>query len=464
MLSGVSWADQAAGLQDQIAQLVTTYEGGSGAVAGVSVRRCDGGDKIVSVKDDELFTPASNQKILTSAFALAELGGDYQFETRIYAQGNDVIIVGDFDPTLGDPVLAESSGRGIYADVDEWAAAIKRHFGDREVDTIILAAWGDTTSWRHPNWPTNQRRRTYVAPVSTLNFANNCLAATFVRTGQVIQPTLIPASRYIRVINNLAVGTEQAWSLVPSDDLSTVTLRGRIATSSNERIGTAIDNPPMLLGRVLAERLARIGVGCSGQFRTVEPMDDLISDATLLAQTRRPMQAAMWRMNKHSVNMVAEAILLRGGDGTWAGSRRTMGNILIQTYGLSPDSIRISDASGLSADNRVSPEAVTDVLSRILLRDDWAVFLNSLPLAGVEGRVQDRLTEPAYRGRVLAKTGFIRGVQCLSGYVLDSDNHPVFAYSVLVNRIPAAGDRAAKGLHDAVCRKLVDFVDREAQD
>ena len=167
----------------------------------------------------------------------------------------------------------------------------------------------------------------------------------------------------------------------------------------------------------------------------------------------------MWRMNKHSLNMAAECVLLRAGDGTWDGSSKLMADALVEAFGLKAGSLTVRDGSGLSAGNRVSPSAMTAVLTGALQRDDWSVFVNTLPLAGVEGRMARRLTDPPYRGRVLAKTGYIFGAQCLSGYILTEDNTVAMAYSVLVNKVPGGQGSKAKAVHEEICRLLVDVVD-----
>ncbi|MHC4985304.1 MAG: D-alanyl-D-alanine carboxypeptidase/D-alanyl-D-alanine endopeptidase [Planctomycetota bacterium] len=448
-------------VREDITNLARRYERASGAVAGVSVRRCRTGRDVAAVRADDLFIPASNQKLLTSAYALAAMGGDFRFVTDVYVKGDDVIVVGDFDPTLGDPVIAAATGRSIYADVDRWARAIRRELGNRAVDEIILVAAGQRRPWRHPAWPEDQHHRWYAAPVCQINFANNCLWGAVQRSGDRVSVTVDPASRFIRVVNTLRAGSGQRWGLRADAAVMQITAHGTVKETSSEPLRNTVDNPPALLGRVLADRLARLGTVWQERLRSVEPSAELLTGATRVARTPRPLRAAMWRMNKHSENMAAEAVLLRAGDGTWPGSARAMAAGLVEGYGLAPQSVRVSDGSGLSAANRVSPAAMTMVLTQILRRDDWSVFLNSLSLAGHEGSVRRRLTEAPYRGRVLAKAGFIQGVQCLSGYILDDDHRPVFAYSVLVNGVPNRRGQAAKDLHDAICKRLVDAVDAE---
>jgi len=445
-------------LRADIARIVANYEATSKAVVGVSVRDGQTSDELIAIRADELFVPASNQKILTAAFALARLGGNFEFTTRVFARGQELVVVGDYDPTLGDPVLADYARADIYADLDAWVQGVRDHFGGRPVSGIVLATRPGDEQGRPADWPTDQAYTPYAAPACSINFANNCLAATFNVAGSRVLPRFVPFSRFMPVVNQIKLGPRQSWRILAKNDLSQITLRGTVREATDEPYATAIDNPAMLLGRVFGDRLVVGQVRFAGQFRQAAHEINL-DGAPLVAQTRRPLRAAIWRMGKDSLNMAAECVLRRAGDGTWEGSRQAMTDTLTGVYGLSPAHIRVRDGSGLSAGNRAAPGAVTSVLAQVLRRDDWSVLVNALPLAGVEGRVADRLTKPPYRGRVLAKTGYISGAQCLSGYILDSENLVALAYSILINRVPGGKGPFAHHTHDAICRRLVDYVD-----
>ena len=265
------------------------------------------------------------------------------------------------------------------------------------------------------------------------------------------------------MVNKVTPGGGSTWRLAGSRDVATVTLSGTISAST-KLFSVPIDNPQMLLGRVLADRLARAGVTVTGDVRVDSQSDLPGDDAVLVAETQTPIAHAIWRADKHSLNLAAECLLLRSGDGTWPGSTATMTETLVDSFGVDADDVKLLDGSGLSAGNLVTPNVMTSVLAAAVKGDGGEILLNSLPLAGVDERIADRLSEPAYRGRVLAKTGYIAGAQCLSGFVLDADGQPVLTYSILVNRVPGGGGAAAHDLHDDICRALVDALDAAEPD
>ena len=99
--------------------------------------------------------------------------------------------------------------------------------------------------------------------------------------------------------------------------------------------------------------------------------------------------------------------------------------------------------------------AATALLAKALKMKGADAFLASLPVGGEDGSMAKRLGNGA-KGRVLAKTGYIAGVSCLSGYVLDKDGKPAYAFSVLVNKtVDLTG---ARTLQDDVCGELVNTL------
>ncbi|HZJ71505.1 MAG TPA: D-alanyl-D-alanine carboxypeptidase, partial [Planctomycetota bacterium] len=113
----------------------------------------------------------------------------------------------------------------------------------------------------------------------------------------------------------------------------------------------------------------------------------------------------------------------------------------------------------LSHRNRVTARAMTAALAA-MARAEPAVrdaFLRSLPVAGEDGSLDERLQEPAHAGSVRAKTGYISGVSCLSGYARTRSGRTL-AFSILINDYgPKQTNQQMKAVQDDVCRALVDL-------
>ncbi len=447
-------------LGDVITQRTAAFELaiGKGARIGVSVVDLASGDSLASARKDELFMPASNQKLLASAFAMHSLGGDYQFKTELYiTRSGDLVVYGDFDPTLGDPELAKEDGKSIYAEMDRWAAIAKKHLGDKSPGRLFVS--GGSGVYRPTSWKTHQNHLHYQAPAARLNFHRNCFSATFKITQAGPQAIVAPQSRYIAVKGSVRLGKKQIWSIRPGEGDSELLLRGTIKTASPYAQYVAAHHPPMLFARTLAERLIVGGVPFDGLIKSMDLSRIDRKGAKPVCTTTTPLARAMKRANKDSLNIAAECFLLRCGDGTWPGSASVMEQTLTKAYGLSADSLVVSDGSGLSRKNLVSPATMTKLLAGVAAQKHASVLIDSLARAGMDGTLSRRMTA-ACKGRVIGKTGYILRVSCLSGYVLDKSGKPALAFSIMANDMPGRV-APAKAFQDAVCAMLIAQVDKE---
>jgi D-alanyl-D-alanine carboxypeptidase/D-alanyl-D-alanine-endopeptidase (penicillin-binding protein 4) len=445
---------KAPSLQDRAADIAARFERAGLGRAGIAAVDLLTGRQVLAVRADEPFMPASNQKLLTSVFALERLGADFRFATGAYVLDGDVVVSGEFDPTFGDPLIAAEAGRDIYAELDRWAAAVRAAVAGKPVrDVLVVSPHG----WpaRHPDWPAAQRDDWFAAPVGTLNFNDNCMDVSFAGPAGKPTPVLSPAGRLIRIDNRLTIspGKPNRWSLRGAGNEQTFVLSGVVGQAGGEPISVAVDNPDLLLGRTLADRLERAGVKVAGTVRRVLPDQIDWARARVVAATQTTLFAALNRANKRSLNMVAECILLRAGDGTWPGSAQMLARTLTEQFRLPPASVSPADGSGLSRKNLVTPAAMAGVLAAAARRNYAMVLLRSLPVAGVDGTLSKRFLKSPCRGRVLGKTGYIAGVSALSGYVLDEQGQVRYAFSVLGNRLRSGTD-PAKDLQETVCEML----------
>ncbi len=409
---------------------------------------------LIAIDADTPLIPASNMKVVTSALALANLGGEFQFTTTLYAMGKDLVVVGDYDPTLGDPVIAAELKKDIYWQLDPMAAALKKKMDKVEGDLLIVAP---DHAYRHEDWPKDQYAKWYEAPVAPLNFNNNCLDVTYDVSGKTVTPVLSPDSKFFDVTCKVTLGKSNLWLLKSNEDDSAMTLTGTTVKDSQSP-PTSINHPPLFFGRVLADRIVKAGVALGGNIRCIDPKDFDKAKATPIAQIQTPLATAMARANKRSLNSTAECIFIRAC-GYWDVGSKKAGETLTKMYGLDARSFTISDGSGLSRNDKITPAGLTTLLTALASRKDGKVFIDSLPISGTDGTLEKRMKTEAYKGRVLAKTGYINGVSCLSGYALGAGGKPAIAFSVMVNGVSGPGD--AKVLEDTVAEILVDSLPKK---
>ncbi len=437
---------------------------GSFGVHVVDVRT---GEAVFSVAATKPRIPASAMKLFTSGTAWLSLGEKYRFETKALGAGKpdgrgvlagDLVIVGGGDPTLS----VEPGEGGEPGSVDDLAARIARSGVRRVAGNLVLDDSRFDRVLRHPTWPADQLRKWYCAPVAGLTAARSCVKVVVrpgAAAGEPAVVTLEPASSAFSLVNKItttAVKSEQKIiaDLRPAEGL--VRASGKIWTKSlGYDAEVAVPDPTIFFGHVLYRALVRAGVSVEGEVVADRGGLGRLTSPVLLARVETPLLDVLGVMNLRSQNLFAECVLktlgaVRTGEGSFeagaAVTRALAGEIGIPA----PELVQI-DGSGLSRDNRASPRAFTRLLTHIFETGDPVPFMGTLPAGGAEiGSLRKRMGDLA--GNVRAKTGTIRGVSALAGYVR-SESDRIFAFAVLINdaRMPLS---KARQFQDEVCRIL----------
>jgi len=180
-----------------------------------------------------------------------------------------------------------------------------------------------------------------------------------------------------------------------------------------------------------------------------------LAGATVLASAESPPMSRLIRLtNKPSDNFFAETLLKdlahqAGGLGTTARGAR-IATRFARRLGARP---RIVDGSGLARGNRASPFSIVKLLTAVRSRDDAGTFADSLPIAGSDGTLFDRMERgPAHR-RCVGKTGTLSNVSALSGYC-EAGSGDTYAYSILMNGVYPTG---ARRLQDRMLQAIAKY-------
>ena len=200
------------------------------------------------------------------------------------------------------------------------------------------------------------------------------------------------------------------------------------------RVGRTVTRSPALAAATAFRTALRsAGVVVDGTVK----MGRVDEFAIPIAQVESPTLAAIIRvMDRESDNFTAELLLKQLGAvsldrGTSAAGASVVMQALAEA-GVPMAGVRIVDGSGLSRLDRLTANALAATLKAA-----WAdptvksAFVAALPVAGVNGTMEDRLRKPPARGRVLAKTGTTSDASALSGYVSTR-----FVFTVLQNGHP----------------------------
>ena len=164
----------------------------------------------------------------------------------------------------------------------------------------------------------------------------------------------------------------------------------------------------------------------------------LPTDAQLLTTCTHSIRQVLHRMMKQSDNLYAESMfyqLAANGGTRWASTKmaRQYENALFSRLGLNPRDYNVADGSGLSLYNYVSTELEVKLLRYAYQRSDiYDAYLEALPIASVDGTLKKRMRGTAAAGNVRAKTGTVKGVSSLAGYLTASNGH-LLCFSIINN-------------------------------
>ena len=457
-----------------------------GAEIAVSIRDVASGESLVAIRDDLPLIPASNMKLLTTGAALSGLGPEFRFRTSMALDRGDgqhvrLVVVGDGDPAFGDPELLASTirrrpdgsvetGLDVEALLATWADAVAAT-GIERIDELVVDDRVFDRDRVPAGWPDDQLNEHYCAPVSGLNFHANCLhLSPRPSQGRAVTGNFTPHAPWISVTNRATAKSggkdrHDAWLGHNPGEEESFTLFGNVREPAAAPIRTTVRDPAGFFGLLLAERLRVRGVEI-GLVRLAEREEALAAGVAVGPSVTTPLATVLDRANADSRNLHAECLFKRlgharsGGSASWEDGAAALRDELANRVPASLlDGVVFADGSGLSRLNRIRADLMTSWLAA--MHDDPSLreaFLESLAVAGERGTLRKRFRGIDLAGcEVLAKSGFINGVSCLSGYVVAPGGR-VVAFSVLCNGVRSVAD--AKLLQEKIAARVAREIAR----
>ena len=406
-----------------------------GATVGIELRSLTRDARVGSRNVNRAFAPASNLKLVTLYLSLQILGPEWNFQTQLVAGGpiveggrleGDLWVRGGGDPTL-QPAFFETEDENapLVPFVEAAQLAGVRHVkGDLVVDDRLF-----DRQFIPDGWPQNQLEEEYAAPVAALSLGGNCLhVRVTTHAGQSPTAELRPPVFGWRLLTDLAPanGSQFQVGIVPPDAQGTLRIRGSVGNEVG--VATAklpVADPPLFFGNAYRAALERAGVIVAGAVRRAAPDEQPDAKARTLFTRRSPLLPALQRCGKESDNTIAEHLLkccaaVRFGVGTDEHGSELVA-ALCKELGVDGANVKVVDGSGLSHLDSVTPAFLGALLVKAYAapwRDD---YVRCLPISGVDGTLEKRMSDPAMVYRVRAKTGFINQVSALSGFALAGD-------------------------------------------
>ncbi len=428
----------------------------SDALAAV-VLDLDGGRALLQWQARRPVNPASLAKLVTTAAALERLGPAYQWQTPVWIQGS--LRDGVLDGSLhirggGDPRLVVERLWLLLRRVQQ--QGVREIRGDIVLDqTAFAPALGTPADFDgEPLRPHNVQ-----AAALLLNFRSAVYRFVPDAAAGVARVLAEPATAdgALQATVPLAAGPCDDWrtQLRASFEPGRVRFAGSYPSACGELAWPVADPQPATHDARLLESMWReLGGRLTGRVRE----GPAPASAPSFVWASPPLAEVVRDINKHSNNVMAQQLFLTLAlqaapqqPATPEAGREQVARWLLERTGEPLDEFSIDNGSGLSRHTRISARRLARLLQVMWASPQMPEFIASLPLAGVDGTARRSL---GAMGRAHLKTGSLRDVAGLAGYVLSAGGRRLALVAVVQH--PQAG--AARPALDA----LLQWAQRDA--
>jgi len=448
---------------------------------GLVIVDAESGETLYERNADKYFVPASNMKLFTTALALAKLGPEFRFHTTLETQGTisgegvlagDVLLVGRGDPNLSNRRFPYELKEEFDGPPEKALAELADALLAKGVKAIAGDVIGDDSYFpreRYPNgWEIGDMVWEYGAAISAIAVDDNTVALTLTpgeQAGSPVQAEVSPATPEFTVENEVitsAVNVKSDLTLTREPGANLVVLKGTLpAKSAPRKLVLAIEEPAQHAAAILKRLLEERGVNVGGIARAKHYGAEGSGDPLVLAEhASAPLGDAVKLINKISQNLHTEMLLrtvARQG-GVWATAEDLVKvpSDFYASAGIAADDVIQTDASGLSRHDLVTPRAIVTLLGFAQKQPWFGPYYDSLPVAGVDGTLEDRMKNTLAAGRIHAKTGSVEHVRTLSGFA-EAPSGRRLIFSFLSNNQAGKSHETADALTGLCVAMLEEF-------
>lgn len=386
------------------------------SVVAVSVKEADTGKVLYQHNERKLLHPASTLKIFTTIPAMEELGDEYEFTTTFYTANNNLYVKAGADPFLTSAELKNAiksiKGKGYHS-------FNKVYFDGSIIDN---AEWGIGWMWDDT---TNKRMQKF----SAYNVDNNLVNIEVAKgeDGVITAKSNVP----LPVINSISAGDKDDIFAVRNDWISpeVILVAGSIK-SPVKTVQVPLNNLKRYYQQTIMKSIKNAKITLQQPICLEEKVPE---NAKVLLEIKNPVTPAYEKIFKNSDNLCAETVAKIAG-GQKSGETGSFSNQTKMFYdywqanGVDTKGIVIADASGVSRNNLVTVDFMTNALDKIYVNKQEQFIKDTFAQPG-EGTFSNRLLN--YRGYVFLKSGTLANISGLAGYV-KADNGKTYSVAILI--------------------------------
>jgi serine-type D-Ala-D-Ala carboxypeptidase/endopeptidase (penicillin-binding protein 4) len=429
------------------------------------IKNLTSGKNLLNYNSDLALTPASTQKLLTTAAALELLGEYYTFKTYISYTGQiennvlhgNLIIKGGGDPTLESENFADKKQNLTLKQITE---DLKK-LNIKKIDGAIIADAEIFDDAITPNnWLWTDIGNYYGAGPHGLSYKDNKVTVYFKSGKQAGDSTQIvgikPAIKGLKIFNSVTTGqpgTGDNAYFFGAENQYNKYVKGTIpANRDSFAVEASMPDASKFFVDELKEYLQQNGIITDGEATTTTLLksynlklntNGVIIDSIVSPQLKR----IVYFTNIKSINLYAEHLLksislFAVKQGSTADGIKIVDQ-LYRNLGIDIGGLKLQDGSGLSPMNKLTTKQQVAILSYMNKQPSFNTFYESLPVAGKSGSMASMFKGTKAEGVIHAKSGYIGGVRAFTGYFKNSKNETC-AFSFIVNNYDCTSSEMRK--------------------
>lgn len=403
----------------------------------ISVKDTKTGKTVYKLNEHQPQMPASTLKLITLAASLDILGNDYKFSTELYKTTNNELYL-----KLGaDPFLSSVGLKSLFVTAKE-----KNIYEPKAiyVDDFIFddVEWGEGWQWDDDLNPLMPKFSSYNIDKNLLNIV--------ITPSNIGSPANISLDKFYPVtfMNMVVTGDHNDITVSRNNSISPdiINVQGTVLKKST--ISIPVNNPKRYFKLRIEDAIRSTKLGYYGKF----PQKKLPqSNVCLVEKVEHNIEDAITEILKNSNNFVAETVFKAAGakyvnnTGSQQNSTDMLDNYL-DKMNINHENIKIVDGSGVSKNNIVTADFMTDFLYKMSSNESYT---DLLPTPG-EGTLAKRMLY--FQNNLRAKTGTLSDVSSIAGYIT-TRNGKKYVFDIIIND-PKSKNSEKKSLEEYILRDI----------
>jgi D-alanyl-D-alanine carboxypeptidase/D-alanyl-D-alanine-endopeptidase (penicillin-binding protein 4) len=421
---------------------------------GFYARRVDMRRPFAALNEEQPFVLASTAKVVTSLAALDLLGPGYQWTTHAFAKGEivdgrldgDLLIVGG-----GNAMLSSEALRRWFARLHE--QGLREVGGNIVLDRFAFALRPDDLA-RTPRPDADRPHHVWPDALSLDEGVLRVEVETLPKGRTAVR--MVPSLADVQIVNAAAraPGCHAHAALAPAAP-GVASLRLTVTATTTPTCGVQqIAFVPLSHAEFTTRAVAALWAESGGVLKgrvvdrpattgsaVVQQDGEGSYELPYAVHSSEKLPLVVREINKTSNNLLARNLLLSLSPGfplqpATLDAARERVHGWMRTQGLKHGDIEIDSGSGLSRLERGKPRALVHLLAMAWKGPSAAAFVDSLPIAGIDGTLASRFQSGASTGRAFLKTGSLMDTRALAGYV-KARSGKVYAIAAIVNHTNA---------------------------